>query len=128
MKSTGIGRTLDEAIAELPAAQRRAIDKRASELIAEEASLRELRKALGLTQVEVARALNKGQHEISRIEQRGDMLLSTLTSFVAAMGGELELICRFKKRAPVRVIPRHVNKASTRGASEERGKGRRPAT
>ena len=127
MKSTNIGRTLDETIAALPLAQRRAIDKRAAELIEEEASLRELRKALGLTQVQVARELNKGQHEISRIEQRGDMLLSTLSSFVAAMGGELELICRFKKRAPVRLKPSLVIKPPARGTMTVRRKGRRTA-
>jgi len=33
------------------------------------------------------------------------MLLSTLSSFVHAMGGELELICRFKKRPPIRIMP-----------------------
>lgn len=105
MKSSDTPRTLDETIASLTAAQRRAVERRTAELIAEELSLRELRRALGFTQVEVAHGLNKGQHEISRIEQRGDMLLSTLCSYVRAIGGELELVCRFKKRPPVRLKP-----------------------
>ena len=96
---------LADVLAQLPATQRRAIDRRAEELVAEEMSLRDLRKTLELTQVDVAQALDKGQHEISRIEQRGDMLLSTLTRLVEAMGGELELVCRFKNRAPVRLVP-----------------------
>jgi DNA-binding XRE family transcriptional regulator len=109
-----MARTLDKVIAGLPAAQRRAVNKRASELIAEELTLRELRKALGLTQVEVARGLGKGQHEISRIEQRGDMLLSTLSSFVGALGGELEFVCRFKGRPPVRLRASPVRKLAVR--------------
>lgn len=112
---------LEDVLAQLPAAQRRAIDRRADALIAEEMSLRELRKALELTQSEVAAALDKGQHEISRIEQRGDMLLSTLTHLVEAMGGELELVCRFKNRAPVRLVaPAHSANHSRDRASRRR--------
>jgi DNA-binding transcriptional ArsR family regulator len=112
---------LEDVLAQLPATQRRAIDRRAAELIAEEMSLREMRKALELTQSEVAAALDKGQHEISRIEQRGDMLLSTLTRLVEAMGGELELVCRFKNRAPVRLVaPGHTGKISHDRTSSRR--------
>jgi hypothetical protein len=112
MKNSDTTRTLDETIASLLAVQRRAVDKRAAELISEELSLRGLRRTLGFTQIEVAEGLQKGQHEISRIEQRGDMLLSTLSSYVRAMGGELELVCRFKKRAPVRLKPLPENNTS----------------
>jgi len=121
MGNTSGGTTLTEAIAALPPSKRRAIERRAAELIAEEMSIRELRKSLALTQVQLARELGRGQHEISRIEQRGDMLLSTLSRFVQALGGELELICRFKKRPPVRIIPpvraanhRHGDRSSAR--------------
>jgi hypothetical protein len=41
-----MGLTLDDMIANLPAAQRAAVNRRAKELISEELSLRELRKAL----------------------------------------------------------------------------------
>lgn len=112
---------LEDVLAQLPAAQRRTVDRRAHELIAEEMSLRELRRALELTQSAVATALDKGQHEISRIEQRGDMLLSTLTRLVEAMGGELELVCRFKNRAPVRLVkPGHAGKSSRDRTSPRR--------
>jgi hypothetical protein len=92
-----------EAIAGLPASERRAIARRARELIAEELSLQELRKALELTQVDVAKASGKRQDEISRIEQRGDLLLSTLRDYVACLGGELELVCTFKGGKAVRI-------------------------
>ena len=99
-----MGRTLDEMIATLPAAQRRAVATRAEALIDEELSLRDLRKALQLTQSDVARRLKKGQDAVSRIEQRDDLLLSTLQSYVAAMNGELEVICRFKDRPAIRLV------------------------
>jgi hypothetical protein len=127
MANTSIGPTLAETISGLPAARRRAVTNRAAELIAEEMTLRELRRSLALTQVNVARTLNKGQHEISRIEQRGDMLLSTLSSFVQAMGGELELICRFKKRPPIRIMPPTADTPPRRRGKQDRQKGRRTA-
>ncbi|MGB5102272.1 MAG: XRE family transcriptional regulator [Steroidobacteraceae bacterium] len=123
MTNSAVGRTVNEVIAGLPAGQRRAVRKRAASLIADELSLRDLRKALGLTQVTLGRKLGKGQYEVSRIEQRGDMLLSTLTGYVEAMGGELELICRFRKRPPVRLRP----SSAANSAAGRRGKGRRPA-
>lgn len=123
MTSAIIVPKLDDVLAQLPASQRRAVDRRADELIAEEMSLRELRRDLQLTQSAVATALDKGQHEISRIEQRGDMLLSTLTRLVEAMGGELELVCRFKNRTPVRLVtPGRTGKYS----SGRTGPRRRP--
>ena len=118
--------TLTEAIAALPPSQRRAIERRAAELIVEEMSIRELRKSLAVTQVQLAHEMGRGQHEISRIEQRGDMLLSTLSRFVKALGGELELICRFKRRPPVRIIPPALSTNPRKGGrSLARSKSRR---
>src|SRR5450755_1299386 len=98
-----MGRTLQEVIESLPAAQRAAVEARAAALIAEELSLRDLRKQLKFTQVDVARRLKKGQDVVSCIEQRGDLLLSTLNEYIYSLGGELELVCRFKDRPPVRI-------------------------
>lgn len=98
-----MARTLGEKIAQLPAKRRAHVNARAAELIAEEMSLRDLRKALSRTQVDIARALGVGQDAVSRYEQRADMLLSTLRGYVRAMGGELELVARFPNRDPVRL-------------------------
>jgi hypothetical protein len=98
-----MARSLKEVIASLPRARRAAIDRRAAELISEELTLRDLRRALRLTQTDVATALGKGQDEVSRIERRGDLLLSTLHGYVRSLGGELDLICRFPNRKPVRI-------------------------
>lgn len=118
--NVNLGPTLDEVLAELTPADRRAVTARAAELLVEERSLGELRKALNLTQVDVARRLGKGQETISRLEQRGDLLLSTLSGYVACLGGELELVCKFKNRAPVRISTGQFVKAKSRKPAARR--------
>ena len=93
--------SLDQMLATLDPERRRAIEERAAELIAEEMTLRELRKARKLTQASVARELGISQDAVSRLEQRSDVLLSTLRRTVEAMGGNLSLIARFPDRPPV---------------------------
>ena len=93
--------SLDDMMADLDPARRRKIEDRAAELIAEEMTLRELRQARQLTQVSVARELGISQDGVSRLEQRSDLLLSTLRRTVEAMGGSLSLIARFPDRPPV---------------------------
>ena len=92
---------LDDMMADLAPARRRRVEDRAAELIAEEMTLRELRKARRLTQVSVARELGISQDGVSRLEQRSDLLLSTLRRTVEAMGGRLSLVARFPDRPPV---------------------------
>src|SRR5713226_6778561 len=96
-------RTLDEVVATLPAGERAKIEARARELIAEEMSLQDLRKAIGKTQTTIARRLKVGQDAVSKLETRSDMYISTLRKILKAMGGELELIARFPDRPPVRL-------------------------
>ena len=92
---------VDDVIAGLDPERRRRIEERAAELIAEEMTLRELRKARQLTQARVAAELGISQDGVSRLEQRSDLLLSTLRKTVEAMGGSLSLIARFPDRPPV---------------------------
>ncbi len=92
---------VDDKIRKLNAAQRKKVEARAAELIAEEMTLRELRKARKLTQVRVAKQLGITQDSVSRLEQRSDLLLSTLRRTVEAMGGSLSLVAEFPDRAPV---------------------------
>lgn len=95
--------TLAQKIAKLPENRRKGVEKRAAELIEEEMSLQQLRKALDLTQVEIASRLGVGQDTVSRYEHRADMLLSTLQGFVRAMGGELKLTAEFPDRHPITI-------------------------
>lgn len=98
-----MARTLADKIRQLPASRRKKVEARAAELIAEEMSLRDLRKAMNRTQVQLAKTLNVGQDTVSRYERRSDMLLSTLQDYVQAMGGELELVVTFPDRKPVKL-------------------------
>jgi transcriptional regulator with XRE-family HTH domain len=90
-----------EKIRKLSASQRKKVAARATELIAEEMSLRELRKARKLTQARVAKALGITQDSVSRLEKRSDLLLSTLQKTIKAMGGDLHIVAQFPDRAPV---------------------------
>ena len=53
---------------------------------------------------DVAKRLGVGQDAVSRYEQRTDMLLSTLQSYVRAMGGELSLTATFPKGRAVKIL------------------------
>lgn len=88
-----------DSAAVIPADKPALVEPRAEGVIGEEQSLRELRLQLGLTQTVVARRLRKGQELVSRIEQRQDLLLSTLRTYIRSLGGELELVCRFADRS-----------------------------
>ena len=64
-----------------------------------EMPLNELRRARGLTQKMLAEVLHMQQPSIAKMEKRADMYLSTLRSYIEAMGGELEVIARFSDGA-----------------------------
>jgi hypothetical protein len=51
----------------------------------------------------MAEKLHIKQAAVSTLERRTDMYLSTLRSYIEAMGGELEIIARFPQRA-VRIV------------------------
>jgi transcriptional regulator with XRE-family HTH domain len=72
-------------------------------LIAEEMTMRELRKARNMTQIEMAKVLGVKQEQVSRIEKRTDLHLSTLKRSIEAMGGELILMAKFPDGAPVKL-------------------------
>ncbi|HEX4045963.1 MAG TPA: XRE family transcriptional regulator [Gammaproteobacteria bacterium] len=95
--------TLKSRLKKLSAIRRKKINTRAKELIAEEMTLRDLRKALELTQVDVGAKLHMKQESVSRLEKRSDLLLSTLFSYIKAMGGELNLTAKFPNRPPVKL-------------------------
>jgi DNA-binding XRE family transcriptional regulator len=64
---------------------------RAQNMLAE-MLLSEIRKAVGLTQEELAAALGIKQPTLSQLESQHDMQISTLQRLVRALGGELEII------------------------------------
>jgi DNA-binding XRE family transcriptional regulator len=94
-------KNLQDIMDSLPPERRTRVEARAEALLAEEMTLRDLRKARDLTQERMAELLGVGQESISRLEGRADMLLSTLRSYIAAMGGSLDLVVRFPDRPAV---------------------------
>lgn len=56
-----------------------------------ELSLAELRRELGVTQADMASAIEITQSQLSKLERRDDHLVSTLRRAVRALGGELEV-------------------------------------
>ena len=98
-----MARTLDEVIKGFPLEEQAEIEAQATRLIEDEMTLRDLRKAHELTQTRLAEALNISQDGVSRLERRSDFLLSTLRSYVEAMGGKLRLVAEFPGRGPVTV-------------------------
>ena len=95
--------TLQDKLAKLTPERLAKVERRAAELYEEEMTLRELRKAHELTQTAIAEKLHIKQASVARIEQRSDLLLSTLRSYVQAMGGELDIVARLPNRKPVRL-------------------------
>jgi hypothetical protein len=57
--------------------------------------LNQLRNARAMTQTRLAELLEMDQGNVSRLEQRTDMYLSTLRSYIEAMGGVLEIRALF---------------------------------
>jgi hypothetical protein len=96
-----MGRTLDQVVASLPAKRQERIDARFNELKGEVESLRQLRLAAGKAQADVAIALKIKQPSVSKIEKQADMYLSTLRSYVEAIGGTLELVITLPARPPL---------------------------
>ena len=98
-----MARTLKQKLVALPARRRRKVETRAAQLLLEELTLRDLRKALDQTQAGVARTLGVRQDTVSRYERQSDLLLSTLRQYIRAMGGDLSLVAEFPKRPPVKL-------------------------
>ncbi|MBI3245928.1 MAG: XRE family transcriptional regulator [Deltaproteobacteria bacterium] len=94
---------LAEVMEQFTPEQRARVEARAQELVEEELTLRDLRQAQHLTQERMAELLGVEQENVSRLERRADLLLSTLCSYVAAMGGRLRLVAEFPNRKPVTV-------------------------
>ena len=93
--------SLDDWLEQLPVERRERIESEYRKLLEEYQTLVELRKARELTQTQLARDLSISQVSVARMEKRSDLLISTVRSYVEAMGGELKLVVRFPGKKPV---------------------------
>jgi transcriptional regulator with XRE-family HTH domain len=87
----------------LPAKRRTKIEQRGKEILDQYMTLQELRKTRQLTQEELAEILKIKQENISRIEKRSDILISTLRNHIEAMGGQLEVSVKFPESNPIQI-------------------------
>jgi transcriptional regulator with XRE-family HTH domain len=90
-------RNFRELLDAIPADRRSKVDQRVRETIAA-MPLDELRRARQMTQARLAESLGVNQGEVSKIEHRTDLYLSTLTEYVEALGGTLEIRAVFRDR------------------------------
>ncbi|HJX16139.1 MAG TPA: XRE family transcriptional regulator [Candidatus Deferrimicrobiaceae bacterium] len=79
-----------ELRAKMSPASRARAEKQAKELLAE-MPLCEVRHAREMSQKRLAEVLRINQASVSKLERRTDMYISTLRSFIEAMGGQLEI-------------------------------------
>ncbi len=96
-----MGKSLDQKRKTLSKKRQAKIKARANELIAQEMTMRELRNARKLTQKDVAKTLGINQDNVSRLESRSDVLLSTLEDYVNSLGGELRIVADFPDSEPI---------------------------
>jgi predicted XRE-type DNA-binding protein len=85
-----MAKNIEELRAKMPPESLARVDacvKRTLELM----TLHQLRRAQRMNQTAVAKSLDSSQSEVSKIENRGDMKISTLDEYVTALGGTLEL-------------------------------------
>ena len=122
-----MARTLKDKLAALDPARRAGVEAEADRLHTEYLTLKELRKAKDFTQVQLAETLGIQQATVAKYERQSDLLLSTLSSYVQAMGGSLRLMVEFPGKKPVALDslgetdePRRGRRARAVGQAEAR--------
>jgi hypothetical protein len=89
-----MARKFRELRARMAPERQKRVRERAQALLAE-LPLQELRRARRMTQDALARRLGSQQALVSKLERRADMYVSSLRTYVEALGGELEIVARF---------------------------------
>jgi predicted transcriptional regulator len=84
---------LSEAAKQDP--ERRARIETQKQALVDALALSQLRESRHLTQQQLADELNVSQANISRLERQDDLYLSTLSRYVEALGGRLEVVAVF---------------------------------
>lgn len=88
-----MARSFNELLAKMSPERRKRIDDGAKAMMAEMV-LSELRRMSGKTQVQLAKELGISQPSLSQLESQDDIQISTLSRFIKALGGELEIVAR----------------------------------
>jgi len=85
-----MARNFNELRAKMSPESRARVEERVRQAI-KEMPLEELREARDLTQKQLAQVLQVSQGAVSKVERRADMYISTLRSYVRAIGGDLQI-------------------------------------
>lgn len=93
----------DDYMRKLSEEDRQKVLAMAKELIAEEKTLRQIRRAREYSQVTLAEILGMNQGDLSKFERRTDAYLSTIRRYIEAMGGTLELVATFPDTGSVKI-------------------------
>jgi hypothetical protein len=96
-----------------PEHQKRAHER--AQAVLAEMPLQELRQARHFTQEALARTLRSNQALVSKLERRADMYVSSLRSYIEAMGGQLEILALFPDGAVVIKQFEEIGAARTSG-------------
>ena len=116
-----MARNFNELFAKMTPEQQERVTKRVEETL-RAMPLEELREARELTQNQLAQVLHVSQGAVSKVERRADMYISTLRSYVRAIGGDLQiravfpegevLINQFEEIGSVKPTPEDARAAS----------------
>ncbi|MGB7758176.1 MAG: XRE family transcriptional regulator [Bryobacteraceae bacterium] len=90
-------RSFRELLEAMPADRQRRIEERFQKSLAA-MPLGQLRKSQEMTQLQLAGILGVRQAEVSKIEHRSDICISTLAEYIEAMGGRLDIRAVFEDR------------------------------
>lgn len=93
----------DDYMRKLSEEDRQKVLAMAKELIAEEKTLRQIRRAREYSQVTLAEILGMNQGDLSKFERRTDAYLSTIRRYIEALGGTLELVATFPDTGSVKI-------------------------
>lgn len=93
----------DILLESLSVEERKEVERESQKQLAEYKALQSLRKQLGFTQNDLAAALDLAQNNISELESRADMRLSTLRNYVEAMGCEMSIVVTKPDETEVRL-------------------------
>lgn len=80
-------------------------DATLEEIRVHQATLAQIRRARALAQAAIAELTGMNQSEVSKLERRSDMLISTLRKFIEATGGELHLVASYPEGSVELQVP-----------------------
>jgi transcriptional regulator with XRE-family HTH domain len=96
-------KTFRQYVRSLPKAEQTAIARGTAAKVAA-LRLQDAREAAGLTQEALAERMGTSQANLSRLEHRADVKLSTLAEYVEALDGHLKVRVVFKGKKPVELV------------------------